>query len=179
MATATIQAIETNWNGYRCRSRLEARWLLFLHTMQIDFQYEPEGYKLPDGTWYLPDLLLPHVRLWAEIKPVEFTSEEKDKCKRLVDETGWPCLLLVGPPDFKTYTGIHSTDKEEGTEIAGVRFETDYLLDIHYHNRKIYDRQNRLYSCTGGEFKQPEDFTEHYRFAVHRARSERFSGAAA
>lgn len=50
-----IKAIETIYNGYRFRSRLEARWAVFFDAAGIKYEYEPEGFELPDGTKYLPD----------------------------------------------------------------------------------------------------------------------------
>lgn len=50
-----MKAIETYYNGYRFRSRLEARWAVFFDTLGIRYEYEPEGFELDDGTWYLPD----------------------------------------------------------------------------------------------------------------------------
>ena len=50
-----IKPIETEYNGYRFRSRLEARWAVFFDALGIKYEYEPEGYTLEDGTKYLPD----------------------------------------------------------------------------------------------------------------------------
>ena len=50
-----IRPIETIYNGYRFRSRLEARWAVFFDALGIQYEYEPEGFKLSDGTMYLPD----------------------------------------------------------------------------------------------------------------------------
>lgn len=50
-----MKAIETYYNGYRFRSRLEARWAVFFDTLGVKYEYEPEGFVLDDGTWYLPD----------------------------------------------------------------------------------------------------------------------------
>lgn len=63
-----IQAIETVYNGYRFRSRLEARWAVFFDAAGIEYQYEPEGYKLSNGKIYLPDFYLPDFNIYAEIK---------------------------------------------------------------------------------------------------------------
>jgi len=49
------KAIETEYNGYRFRSRLEARWAVFFDALGIDYEYEPEGYGLESGKKYLPD----------------------------------------------------------------------------------------------------------------------------
>lgn len=54
----TIHAIETIYNGHRFRSRLEARWAVFFDACGIKYEYEPEGFKLEDGTCYLPDFLV-------------------------------------------------------------------------------------------------------------------------
>lgn len=63
-----IQAIETVYNGYRFRSRLEARWAVFFDAAGIKYQYEPEGYKLSDGRMYLPDFYLPEADTHIEVK---------------------------------------------------------------------------------------------------------------
>lgn len=66
----TIKAIETEWDGYRFRSRLEARWAVFLKSLGIVYEYEKEGFDLGDGIKYLPDFWLPKQEVWLEIKPL-------------------------------------------------------------------------------------------------------------
>ena len=61
-----LQAIETVYNGYKFRSRAEARWAVFFDAAGIEYQYEPEGFKLSDGTLYLPDFYLPESDTWCE-----------------------------------------------------------------------------------------------------------------
>lgn len=87
-----VKPIETEYNGYRFRSRLEARWAVFFDTAGIPYEYEPEGFVLTDGTYYLPDFYLPWYRCYVEIKPnveseiskgMEMISKlayEKEKC---------------------------------------------------------------------------------------------------
>lgn len=43
-----IKAKETEYNGYRFRSRLEARWAVFFDVLGIKYEYEPEGLVLSD-----------------------------------------------------------------------------------------------------------------------------------
>jgi len=54
-----IKAIETNYKGYRMRSRLEARWATFFDALGVPWRYEVEGYeKRFEGEKvirYLPD----------------------------------------------------------------------------------------------------------------------------
>lgn len=66
--TGMIKPIETVYNGYRFRSRLEARWAVFFDTLGVRYDYEPEGFEFPDGDRYLPDFWLPDYEMWVEIK---------------------------------------------------------------------------------------------------------------
>lgn len=63
-----IKPIETVYNGYRFRSRLEARWAVFFDAMGLAYEYEREGFDL-HGEWYLPDFWLRDLVAWVEIKP--------------------------------------------------------------------------------------------------------------
>jgi len=41
-----VKAINTEYNGYRFRSRLEARWAVFFDALGIKYRYEVEGFDL-------------------------------------------------------------------------------------------------------------------------------------
>lgn len=56
-----LRAIETFYNGYRFRSRLEARWAVFFDSAGIEYVYEPEGFVVDNGLCYLPDFLIRNV----------------------------------------------------------------------------------------------------------------------
>jgi hypothetical protein len=62
-----IGAIETEYKGYRFRSRLEARWAVFFDTLGVEWKYETEGYEI-DTCRYLPDFWLPGCEAWVEVK---------------------------------------------------------------------------------------------------------------
>ena len=64
-----LKAIETEYSGYKFRSRLEARWAVFFDALQINYKYEDEGYELSDGELYLPDFYLPEFKVFVEVKP--------------------------------------------------------------------------------------------------------------
>lgn len=53
-----LKAIQTEYKGYKFRSRLEARWAVFLDALGAKWEYEPEGYDLGNGMSYLPDFRL-------------------------------------------------------------------------------------------------------------------------
>lgn len=52
-----IKPIDTYYNGYRFRSRLEARWAVFFDALGVKYEYEPEGFER-NGIYYLPDFLI-------------------------------------------------------------------------------------------------------------------------
>ena len=70
-----IKAIETHYNGYRFRSRVEARWAIFFDEVGIEYQYESEGFDM-DGIRYLPDFYIPSLNRWFEIKGKPLSVEE-------------------------------------------------------------------------------------------------------
>lgn len=97
-----MKAIETHYNGYRFRSRLEARWAVFFDHLGIEYQYEPEGFVLSDGTMYLPDFWLPSIRggCYMEIKGGTPSCDEEQKCAMLANESGHDVLLSAGDIPF-------------------------------------------------------------------------------
>ena len=102
----TIKAIETEYNGYRFRSRLEARWAVFFDAAGIKYQYEPEGFEVSnfyqDGKVYryLPDFYLPQFKCYAEVKPTkEKLREDGEKLSMMIDFNNTPIadgLLILG-----------------------------------------------------------------------------------
>lgn len=78
--TTTIKAIDTPYAGHLFRSRLEARWAVVLDTAGIPWEYESEGYELPNGLGrYLPDFYLPTLNTFLEVKGTAPTQDEKQK----------------------------------------------------------------------------------------------------
>lgn len=84
-----IKPIETVYNGYRFRSRLEARWAVFFYMAGIKYEYEPEGFEV-NGHLYLPDFYFPKYDIFGEVKGKPFTNEEKEKMAWAIDYGG-PC----------------------------------------------------------------------------------------
>ena len=97
-----IKAIETFYDGYRFRSRLEARWAVFFHESGIPYVYEPEGFRLDEHIFYLPDFYLPWFSAYVEIKPnyidEEKEKEAKDKLELLYFTTSKETMIFFGDP---------------------------------------------------------------------------------
>ncbi len=96
-----LKAIETIYDGYRFRSRLEARWAVFFKKLGIDYRYELEGFDL-DGIWYLPDFYFTEQKCWIEVKPEVPTEEEREKAIRLCIATQKPVIILHDEIQFDT-----------------------------------------------------------------------------
>lgn len=132
-ATGNINAIETRYAGYRFRSRREARWAVFLNHLDIPWEYEPQGYRLADGSTYLPDFLVypdTDLAFWFEVKGSHPTGKELAKAQGLATGTGRTVYVYFGavePPGigltraigadesaFYSWTGSHIWLNESG-----------------------------------------------------------------
>lgn len=97
-----MKVIETKYNGYKFRSRLEARWAVFFDACGIEYQYEPEGFELKEG-YYLPDFYLPWFKCYVEIKPKDIAREDRLKAEKKLEALFFEhkscvCMLCVGDP---------------------------------------------------------------------------------
>lgn len=116
-----MKAIQTEYKGYKFRSRLEARWAVFFDSLEIEWVYEPEGYVLNNGKYYLPDFLLPDIRpgvyfnhyesLYIEVKG---TSSKSDKPVEF-GSSSTPIALLEGE--------IPYSELEANMRLDGDRYE--------------------------------------------------------
>jgi hypothetical protein len=121
-----VKPIETVYNGYRFRSRLEARWAVVFDALKLKWIYEPEGFELPDKSRYLPDFLVEtgHPR-WIEIKPADPTLQEFKKLALLVQGTKQTGIILAGA------VGQHEFDSliiEPSGDTVKARRETNSWL---------------------------------------------------
>lgn len=102
-----LTPIETTYDGYKFRSRLEARWAVFFDLLGIKWEYEKEGYKTPFGN-YLPDFWLPDVYMrwhkpkgiFLEVKPENY-GRTHDALEYVAQNLKCGALLARGfyPPD--------------------------------------------------------------------------------
>lgn len=91
------RALETPYKGYRFRSRLEARWAVFMDAITVEWEYEPEGFNLGRAGFYLPDFWLPTEHAWLEVKPSGSPPiEEYDKFHALAELSRFPVFVMQG-----------------------------------------------------------------------------------
>lgn len=156
-----MKVLQTNYNGILFRSRHEARWAVFFDAMEWEYEYENYGFEL-DGVNYLPDFYLPKFKAFIEVKPnAEIKEEWKIKCILLSKHTQKEVLLLNGTPEFKYYIHFHpiSDDVYENVVAICYNHKEDYFwIDSGHHKDKL----------------EREYFTDRYKEAVRKAKSERF-----
>lgn len=178
----SIKAIDTHYNGYKFRSRLEARWAVFFDQMDVRYQYEPEGFDL-GGTRYLPDFRLTdglllygeeeaRQNVWIEIKPtLEVADEERDKVAAFARGTGYQILLIGGDPgpdvDMRL---VYGDDELRALRVKFIEFGDGRLGAVHVPRLQAEhdpDTATRILSLAE---------TDRLQRAYALARSERFQG---
>jgi hypothetical protein len=127
MIASGWKSLPTPYRGIEFRSRLEARWAMFLDLLNVKWFYEYESFDL-DGLYYVPDFWLPEVQttgieyasdysvvldaegnpkkkidigLWLEIKPpISPIVDEEQKCGRLANRTRTRITMQCGEPGW-------------------------------------------------------------------------------
>lgn len=112
-----LKAIETDYKGIRFRSKIEALWAVFFDLCGLKWEYEPQGFKLDNGMWYLPDFLLHDIDykghsidLYVEVKGY---LSDKDRDKVLCFSESAPILLVGALPWGYTFQEMIDDIKEK------------------------------------------------------------------
>ena len=143
-----IKAIQTEYNGYKFRSRLEARWAVFFDALGVEYEYEPEGFQLPSGARYLPDFRIKcygtrgdcgdsPFDLFIEVKG-KMTKEDAERIKEFSGFWTEFCVthptLIVGnipnPDEYLAFSpNLKSYDDMDGINIYPWNY---YTIDGDY-----------------------------------------------
>ncbi|WP_225007445.1 PDDEXK family nuclease [Novosphingobium percolationis] len=169
-----MSVIQTLYRGIKFRSRAEARWAVVFDALGWRYDYEPEGYRLPSGS-YLPDFYLPELEAFFEVKgrppdPLEFL-----KASELCVATEHVVILSHGPPnphrnewdrDLSTFSPDRDTednvfsDWHEGGFVSG-RFSNHPPCSIDLGNLGHLGGRSRL------GWKEAFLQAANHRFGVH------------
>lgn len=152
-----FKAIQTEYKRYLFRSRLEARWAVFFDAMGIEWEYEPEGIVLSDGTNYLPDFYLPHFHCYFEVKrrSIKGTPEEERVISKISNgeyTDSWAGMICFGDPlDDDLY--IFCQEMDDG---GGGSYENPVTIGFHPETHEPYlfaynDRRDRTFFTHFGE----------------------------
>lgn len=132
-----MKAIDTIYNGYMFRSRLEARWAVFFDELEIAYEYEKEGYRLTREPYspidYLPDFWLPERDCFIEIKGQVPTPQEKSKAAYLALNSRKNVYIFFG--------NIHVPSEDE---ISVYKFGFPTIWLEHPEHSRIAGKKNRL-----------------------------------
>lgn len=109
-----MKSLETNYDGYRFRSRVEARWAVFFDAAGIRYEYEKEGYELKGNERYLPDFYLPDFGVWLEVKGGVPTDREEALCRKLAKESDKTVWLAEGAPEPRGQIRLYNPRDPEG-----------------------------------------------------------------
>lgn len=148
----TIPSIETQYAGCRFRSRIEARWAVYLDIVGVKWEYEPEGFKTPAG-WYLPDFRVGesgdmYPGGWVEIKGSSVVSDyDLDRCKCL------GAIILTGdiPRTEQEFTWLSYENRVDGSG-EWVRWRQDEAyppFKVHQHALDVARSARFEYGETG------------------------------
>lgn len=126
-----IKAITTKYNGYRFRSRLEARWAVFFDMAEIGWEYEPEGFSI-GADKYLIDFKIQSIEskpvdLYVEIKPQKPTEEEIKKCFNLALHSKIDVIMICGSPGIIEFNKLVG-DWSIKTGYTIINFPSTYTL---------------------------------------------------
>lgn len=155
---SAVKAIETEYKGYRFRSRLEARWAVFMDQLDVDWTYEPEGFETPTGR-YLPDFFIrfrpddcnairyPGAGYWLEVKPRQPTDDEVSKLSAVCVGTHHSGYIVAGPPWQYRRWILHWSGRVSTGIFSGDRFLDELDMDIHW-GRFSRASDNPFYAST-------------------------------
>lgn len=131
-----VQSIETHYAGCRFRSRLEARWAVFLDELHITWEFEPQGFELPSGR-YLPDFKVitgmeEVPEFWIEVKgPVPDTREFTVASE--INLYVGPLIILVGDIPRRRGAGTAWLFQRDGAGYEWVMTDPETaLLSVAY-----------------------------------------------
>lgn len=140
-----LKPIETIYNGYRFRSRLEARWAVFFDQLGIKYFYEPEGFKMSDGTMYLPDFYLPESDAFFEVKGV-MSDDDMHKIEQFISESGK--AVTIGYSDFHfDACSFWQADDDGKTMEPGYPERTGWLCQCRTCGKKWFMGSTGVWEC--------------------------------
>lgn len=177
-----IKPIETIYNGYRFRSRLEARWAVFFDEAHISYEYELEGFDLGNGQRYLPDFFLPSMSVFVEVKPTrEISRTDLQKMVTFGVDGDRRLMLIIGSPtreemfllDRRTSEGWCSFEPMEEFETHESQLTSLFESLVDYGN--VQFGQSPFMSGWTIVYKTRSPYEEHLlNGALLKARQARF-----
>ena len=178
-----MSSIDTEYKGYLFRSRLEAKWAIFLDMLGEDWEHEAESFNVGGGFQYLPDFRVRN--LWLEVKPKEPLSErEYQKIIRFTESRPEYETLIIcdGTPEERAYTDVRlflSSDEDHSLEGLNKHISRNRKDDEGwgYCFFNDHEREEWVECCLENAFYLKDEDNRHFKFyrqAVNAAKQARF-----
>ena len=140
-----IRAIPTKYGAITFRSRREADWARLFDTRGVRWAYEEEGVEL-HGVRYLPDLYLPELETFVEVKGILDVSSAVKVCHLAVVVAPRLVVLAGSPRDVEWWS----------VSAGGVDPEGRRGLDLCVAcNRHQFMPAGVCAACARGDTKSP------------------------
>lgn len=186
-----IKPIQTFYKGYHFRSRLEARWAVFFSALGLKWEYEPEGFDLGGGDFYLPDFRVHypgrdkserHV-IWFEVKG-DLRDVTQDEWRKLIKfHSAKGLIVLDDVPDTRMYCDpksilIHEAISEKAFVPSTPYKVATQTLDRERYGAALWCSKGRLWWDEYTNFFNQKQFDyediEILYLAANAAKSARF-----
>lgn len=148
-----IKPIETIYNGYRFRSRLEARWAVFFDALGVEYDYEPEGFDLGDLGFYLPDFYLPENKWFVEVKG---NYKDVNGLKKARHLDNYPSEGDMGCLIFRDLEYAYSRILSDGSRDFNGGFLKHIMINPLKTNKTLRDYNNAITKARQARFEHGE-----------------------
>ena len=151
-----MQVRKTTYKGIEFRSRLEARWAVFFDALGLRWEYEPEGYRLDDGTCYLPDFYVHDIKGHVGKTPhgdgifIEVKGELSEADKKKLDRFQYPIYVVGNFPK----TSNPWTDVTIEFEKHPKYMFSEYTVDGMEEDLWFAKKENQVYLLRYSETKK-------------------------
>lgn len=169
------RAIETRYAGRRFRSRLEARWAVFLEALKIPWDYERQGFALAAGP-YLPDFWLwpgtTHERI-IEVKPdepIDMDARWFEMANEVGDATGSAFYIGAGLPSRHSFRWVPALAPDDPRKLFGGELRRCFCGHVRL---LVLGGLSCSPECQDQEYRHYKSFDD----ASVAAREERFESA--
>jgi hypothetical protein len=119
-----IRPIQTFFDGYRFRSRTEARFAVMWKALGWRYQFELQGFALEPGP-FLPDFFLDDCDVFFEVKGTMPSDYQVALCASLADAYNCTVFLAVGQPEHDA--AVYRFSPDEDCVISTLRTELGRL----------------------------------------------------
>lgn len=127
------KAMEVSYSGRIFRSRLEARWAVFLDLLDVNWDYEPFFYLVGEELFYLADFYLPDQQLWLEVKGAPFMDTAS-----MAKYLGAAGLMRTGACPHSHHPGRHNL----GSTFWNDGYQTEALRRMQFRGTQLAGRRH-------------------------------------